>query len=62
MSTPDHQLPGIEDGTAANDPSSEGAGGLVGMLQGLIEAARTMIVHSRTILSQLDHPRKPPLN
>jgi hypothetical protein len=54
MSTQDHQLPPAEENKG--EP-----GGLVTLLQGLIEAARAMVAHSRSLLSQLEQPRKPPL-
>jgi hypothetical protein len=48
-------LPPLEESKGAE------AGGLVALLQGLIEAARAMVAHSRTLLTQLEQPRKPPL-
>ena len=56
MSTQDHQL------QPAEENKGEEAGGLVALLQGLIEAARAMVAHSRALLSQLEQPRKPPLS
>ena len=43
------------------ESAGEEARGLIALLQGLIEAARAMIAHSRALLSQLEPPRKPPL-
>jgi hypothetical protein len=55
MSVQDHQLRPTEEG-----PGGE-AGALIVLLQGLIEAARAMIAHSRAFLTQLEQPPKPPL-
>jgi hypothetical protein len=54
MSAQDHQLLPTKESTAQE------AGGLVALLQGLIEAARAMVAHSRAFLSQLEQPPKPP--
>ena len=55
MSAQEHQPQRSE------ESAGEEASGLIVLLQGLIEAARAMIAHSRALLSQLEQPRKPPL-
>ena len=50
MSTQDHQL------QPAEENKGEEAGGLVALLQGLIEAARAMVAHSRALSRSWSSP------